>query len=107
MVRPAESGPVSDSAGRGVRCREHDDPRVIAASVQRKLYYGWVVVGTLAATETISWGILYYAFAAFLKSLALCCSGMAASQATAKRCLMPNRTPSGSAVTAPRRRSIS
>ncbi len=30
------------------------------------LYYGWVMVGTLAATETISWGILYYAFAAFL-----------------------------------------
>jgi MFS family permease len=30
------------------------------------LYYGWVVVGTLATTETISWGILYYAFSAFL-----------------------------------------
>jgi cyanate permease len=26
------------------------------------LYYGWVIVGTLAVTEMISWGILYYAF---------------------------------------------
>ena len=39
---------------------------MIAAVARRKLYYGWVVVGTLATTETISWGILYYAFAAFL-----------------------------------------
>lgn len=34
--------------------------------MRKRLYYGWVVVGTLATTETISWGILYYAFAAFL-----------------------------------------
>jgi sugar phosphate permease len=40
--------------------------REIIADVPRRLYYGWVVVGTLATTETISWGILYYAFAAFL-----------------------------------------
>jgi len=40
--------------------------QAIAAATRRKLYYGWVVVGTLATTETISWGILYYAFAAFL-----------------------------------------
>ena len=40
--------------------------REIAANAGRKPYYGWVVVGTLATTETISWGILYYAFAAFL-----------------------------------------
>src|SRR5215217_1068273 len=32
----------------------------------RRLYYGWVVAGTLALTETISWGILYYAFSVFL-----------------------------------------
>ncbi len=30
------------------------------------LYYGWVVAGTLAATETVSWRVLYYAFAVFL-----------------------------------------
>lgn len=31
-----------------------------------RLYYGWVVVATLSLTETVSWGILYYAFSAFL-----------------------------------------
>src|SRR5918997_5843222 len=29
-------------------------------------YYGWRIAGTLAFTETVSWGILYYAFAVFL-----------------------------------------
>src|SRR5215212_8704152 len=29
-------------------------------------YYGWTIVWTLAITETISWGILYYSFAVFL-----------------------------------------
>jgi MFS family permease len=28
--------------------------------------HGWAVVAVLAATETISWGVLYYAFAVFL-----------------------------------------
>lgn len=40
--------------------------RAIAGAARSRLYYGWVVVGTLATTETISWGILYYAFSAFL-----------------------------------------
>jgi MFS family permease len=39
---------------------------LVTAAARKGLYYGWVVVGTLATTETISWGILYYAFAAFL-----------------------------------------
>src|SRR5215208_6671068 len=30
------------------------------------MYYGWVLMVTLGVTETISWGILYYAFAAYL-----------------------------------------
>ncbi len=30
------------------------------------LYYGWVLVLTLSLTETVSWGVLYYAFAVFL-----------------------------------------
>jgi MFS family permease len=30
------------------------------------LYYGWLLVGTLGITETISWGVLYYAFSVFL-----------------------------------------
>jgi MFS family permease len=31
----------------------------------RRGFYGWRIVGTLAVTETISWAILYYAFAVF------------------------------------------
>ena len=31
-----------------------------------KPYYGWYLSVTLAVTETISWGIIYYAFAVFL-----------------------------------------
>src|SRR5688572_13616062 len=31
-----------------------------------KSYYGWYIAITLALTETISWGILYYAFSVFL-----------------------------------------
>ena len=33
---------------------------------QRGVYYGWVIVGALALTETVSWGILFYAFSVFL-----------------------------------------
>jgi MFS family permease len=29
-------------------------------------YYGWNIAATLAITETISWGIIYYAFSVFL-----------------------------------------
>ena len=35
-------------------------------AVRRPRYYGWTIVWTLAVTETVSWGILYYAFAVFL-----------------------------------------
>ncbi|MFN8373649.1 MAG: MFS transporter [Anaerolineae bacterium] len=31
-----------------------------------KSYYGWYLAITLALTETISWGIIYYAFSVFL-----------------------------------------
>jgi len=31
----------------------------------RLRYYGWRIVGVLAVTETVSWGVLYYAFAVF------------------------------------------
>ena len=37
-----------------------------AARRPRRKYYGWTIVWTLAVTETVSWGILYYAFAVFL-----------------------------------------
>ena len=29
-------------------------------------YYGWTIAGTLALTETVSWGILFYAFSVFI-----------------------------------------
>jgi MFS family permease len=31
--------------------------------------YGWTIVAVLAVTETVSWGVLYYAFAVFLPSM--------------------------------------
>lgn len=31
-----------------------------------RLYYGWIITITLAVTETISWGIIYYAFSVFI-----------------------------------------
>ena len=31
-----------------------------------RLYYGWVILGTLAVTEVTSWGILYDTFPVFL-----------------------------------------
>ena len=31
-----------------------------------KRYYGWTITLTLAVTETISWGIIYYAFSVFI-----------------------------------------
>jgi sugar phosphate permease len=31
-----------------------------------KLYYGWYIAFALAITETISWGIVYYAFSVFI-----------------------------------------
>jgi MFS family permease len=31
--------------------------------------YGWTIIAVLAVTETVSWGILYYAFAVFLPSM--------------------------------------
>jgi MFS family permease len=30
------------------------------------VYYGWVLIVTLGVTETISWGVLYYAFTVYL-----------------------------------------
>jgi MFS family permease len=42
---------------------------VQAAISQRwgeRFYYGWAIVGTLALTETVSWGVLSYAFSVFL-----------------------------------------
>jgi MFS family permease len=38
----------------------------IGERMGQRAYYGWTIVGTLALTETVSWGVLYYAFAVFL-----------------------------------------
>jgi MFS family permease len=35
-----------------------------------RVYYGWVLVATLGVTETISWGVLYYAFTVYLTPMA-------------------------------------
>lgn len=32
----------------------------------RGLYYGWVIVAVLGITETVSWGVVYYAFSVFV-----------------------------------------
>lgn len=34
----------------------------------KPIYYGWMIATTLAVTQTISWGILYYSFSVFLTS---------------------------------------
>lgn len=34
----------------------------------RPIYYGWIITATLALTQTVSWGILYYSFSVFLTS---------------------------------------
>src|ERR1051326_7071245 len=37
-----------------------------AGALTTRLYYGWVLVGALGITETICWGVLYYAFSVFV-----------------------------------------
>jgi hypothetical protein len=48
-----------------VRCLRKGDSMTWVSGLS-PLYYGWVLVFTLALTETTSWGILYYAFTVFL-----------------------------------------
>ncbi|MBZ0303505.1 MAG: MFS transporter, partial [Anaerolineae bacterium] len=33
------------------------------------LYYGWIITAALAITETVSWGIIYYAFSVFISPM--------------------------------------
>jgi sugar phosphate permease len=40
-----------------------------ATGARRRPFYGWTIAWTFALTETISWGILYYAFSVFLVPL--------------------------------------
>jgi predicted MFS family arabinose efflux permease len=41
------------------------DPLAIGSGDVRA-FHGWRIVGVLAVTETVSWGVLYYAFSVFL-----------------------------------------
>lgn len=55
------------TSGAGRRGGDHDRSAVVPGRApSSRLYYGWVIVGVLAVTETISWGILFYAFSVFL-----------------------------------------
>lgn len=38
-------------------------------SNRQSIYYGWYIAATLAVTETISWGIVYYAFTVFINPM--------------------------------------
>jgi Major Facilitator Superfamily len=40
-----------------------------AGAAVRRIPYGWVIVGALCVTETVSWGIVYYGFPVFLQSM--------------------------------------
>ena len=44
-------------------------PQSAIGNRQSKIPYGWLLVLTLAFTETTSWGVLYYAFTVFLKPM--------------------------------------
>lgn len=44
-------------------------PAVSARPARRRLYYGWVLVGALATAQVSSWGVLYYAFSAFIEPM--------------------------------------
>jgi MFS family permease len=44
------------------------DPLALGSGDVRS-FYGWRIVGVLAVTETVSWGILYYAFSVFLEPM--------------------------------------
>jgi len=47
--------------------RTSSDPVAVATgSDDVRRFYGWRIVGVLAVTETVSWGILYYSFSVFL-----------------------------------------
>lgn len=35
-------------------------------SLPQKIYYGWYIVWALAITETVSYGVIYYAFTVFI-----------------------------------------
>ena len=80
--------------------------RAVRRPRRKSRYYGWTIVWTLAITETVSWGILYYAFAVFLNPVNYC----VVESRPASPCenmFRPSGTPSGSSDNVPRRCSNS
>ena len=44
-------------------------PGLAPGGARGGLYYGWVLVLVLGLTETVSWGVLYYAFTVFVRPM--------------------------------------
>src|SRR5262249_43485947 len=49
--------------------RASDTGGALVSAPTSRLYYGWVIVGVLALTETTSWGLIYYGFSVFLPAM--------------------------------------
>ena len=60
----------------------------------------WAIVGALSVTETVSWGVLYYAFAVFLVPMERELGFSAAELTGASRSRCSSRPWSGSASVA-------
>jgi len=66
-VKPGDVTPLKEDHWPETRPRLRDTTtRTGARALTTRLYYGWVLVGALGISETISWGVLYYAFSVFV-----------------------------------------
>jgi len=76
-VRSAGAGPRGAGPARrpGAGSGHGRPPRVTQVSApllrlgSRTIPYGWVIVAALSVTETVTWGIVYYGFPVFLRSM--------------------------------------
>jgi MFS family permease len=68
MLRQPRRGVRNDGRGVSAESQNIDSPigAARAAAPPRWRSRAWGIVGALSVTETVSWGILYYAFAVFL-----------------------------------------
>ena len=79
MMRPVQdrpAAPTSETRPLAAGPRAPDDPLrgpavagLPPAGARGGLYYGWVLVAALGVTETVSWGVLYYAFGVFVRPM--------------------------------------
>src|SRR5256885_3373158 len=44
----------------------HSPPRANSLTAVKRPYYGWILAVSLGACETVSWGVLYYAFSVLI-----------------------------------------